>query len=56
MTAQELDDIAKRLEKGWVVRRDQIEALIAIARQHLAAEEIRMPSLPAPTWHKGLTP
>ena len=36
MTKQDLDDLEVRLAKGWVIRRDQIEQLIRIARAHLA--------------------
>jgi hypothetical protein len=28
-----LNEIEQRLQKGWVIRRDQIEALIAMARE-----------------------
>lgn len=29
----ELDDLAQRVKKGWVVRYDQMRALIAMARE-----------------------
>ncbi len=38
MTKADLDDLEVRLSKGWVIRRDQIEQLIRIARAQLAME------------------
>ncbi len=36
LTDAEIKDIETRLEKGWVVRRDQQEALCAMARERNA--------------------
>lgn len=33
LTNAELDDLALRVKKGWVVRYDQMRALIAMARE-----------------------
>lgn len=37
LSEPELAEIETRLAKGWVIRRDQIEALIAMARERNAA-------------------
>ena len=31
-----LDEITDRLQRGWVIRRDQIEALVTMCRSHPA--------------------
>lgn len=36
ITQQKLDEIEERLVKGWVIRRDQIEALVTFCRSHPA--------------------
>ena len=36
ITRETLDEIEARLAKGWVIRRDQIEALVTMCRSHPA--------------------
>jgi hypothetical protein len=39
LTTAELDDIAERIKKGWVIRRDQMERLLGMARSKVDAAE-----------------
>lgn len=58
MTSKDLDDLEHRLAKGWVIRPDQIKALITVARGQLAAADGVKPADPnvypshVPTWSR----
>lgn len=48
LTDHQLDEIAQRIIKGWVVRRDLIESLVAMARERNQMVKEREPKYAAP--------
>lgn len=48
LSDHQLDEIAQRIIKGWVVRRDLIESLVAMARERNQMVKEREPKYGAP--------